>query len=49
MLALGRVDTNSGVIADRLATLGIDVIARSVVGDHLGHLETRRAHGPATG
>ena len=39
MLALGRVDTNSGVIADRLATLGIDVIARSVVGDHLGHLE----------
>ena len=39
MLALGRVDTNSGVIADRLATLGIDVMARSVVGDHLGHLE----------
>ncbi|WP_157899496.1 competence/damage-inducible protein A [Luteitalea pratensis] len=39
MLALGRVDTNSGVIADRLATLGIDVIARSVVSDHLGHVE----------
>ena len=39
LLALGRIDTNSGAIADRLSTLGIDVIARSVVGDHLGHLE----------
>jgi nicotinamide-nucleotide amidase len=39
MLALGRVDTNSAVITDRLAGLGIDVVARSVVGDHLGHLE----------
>ena len=39
LLALGRVDTNSGVIAARLATLGIDVVARSVVGDHPRHLE----------
>lgn len=39
LLALGRVDTNSGHIAGRLATLGIDVVARSVVGDHAGHLE----------
>ncbi|MCC6163377.1 MAG: competence/damage-inducible protein A [Acidobacteria bacterium] len=39
LLALGRVDTNSAVIAERLASLGIDVIARSVVGDHLPHLE----------
>ncbi|WP_396625029.1 competence/damage-inducible protein A [Luteitalea sp.] len=39
LLALGRVDTNSGQIAARLATLGIDVVARSVVGDHAGHLE----------
>ena len=39
LLALGRVDTNSGLIAARLATLGIDVIARCIVGDHLGHLE----------
>ncbi|BCS33902.1 putative competence-damage inducible protein [Luteitalea sp. TBR-22] len=39
LLALGRVDTNSGHIAARLAALGIDVVARSVVGDHAGHLE----------
>jgi nicotinamide-nucleotide amidase len=39
LLALGRVDLNSGAIAGRLAALGIDVIARSIVGDHLGHLE----------
>lgn len=39
LLALGRTDTNSGVIAGRLARLGIDVIARSIVGDHVGHLE----------
>lgn len=39
MLALGRVDTNSGVIAGRLATLGIDLVARSVVGDQSTHLE----------
>jgi nicotinamide-nucleotide amidase len=39
LLALGRADTNSGVIAGRLATLGIDVVARSIVGDHLGYLE----------
>ncbi len=39
LLALGRSDTNSGVIAGRLASLGIDVVARSIVGDHLGHLE----------
>ena len=39
LLALGTVDTNSGVIAERLATIGIDVIARSVVDDHLGHVE----------
>ena len=39
MLALGRVDTNSGVIAGRLATLGIDLVARSVVGDQITHLE----------
>lgn len=39
LLALGRSDTNSGVIAGRLARLGIDVIARSIVGDHVGHLE----------
>jgi nicotinamide-nucleotide amidase len=34
-----RVDTNSGVIADRLAAIGIDVVARSVVGDTLEHVE----------
>ncbi len=39
LLALGRVDTNSGVIAGRLASLGIDVVARSIVGDRLHHLE----------
>ncbi len=39
LLALGRSDTNSGVIAGRLARLGIDVIARSIVGDQVGHLE----------
>jgi nicotinamide-nucleotide amidase len=39
LLALGRVDTNSGVIAGRLAALGIDVVARSIVGDQLAHLE----------
>lgn len=39
LLALGRVDTNSPAITARLATLGIDTVARSVVGDHLGHLE----------
>lgn len=39
LLALGTVDTNSGVIAERLATIGIDVIARSIVDDHLGHVE----------
>lgn len=39
LLALGRVDTNSGVIAARLAALGIDLVARSVVGDQLSHLE----------
>ncbi len=39
LLALGRVDTNSGVIAGRLASLGIDLVARSVVGDQLAHLE----------
>lgn len=39
MLALGRADTNSGVITARLAWLGIDVVARSIVGDHLTHLE----------
>jgi nicotinamide-nucleotide amidase len=39
LLALGRTDTNSGVIASRLAALGIDVVARSVVGDQLTHLE----------
>lgn len=38
LLALGRVDTNSGVIAAALAGLGIDVVARSIVGDHLDHL-----------
>ena len=31
LLALGRVDTNSGVIAGRLRQLGIDVVARSIV------------------
>lgn len=39
LLALGRADTNSGVIAGRLAALGIDVVARSIVGDQLTHLE----------
>ncbi|WP_291984410.1 competence/damage-inducible protein A [Luteitalea sp.] len=39
LLALGRTDTNSGVIAGRLASLGIDVVARSIVGDQLAHLE----------
>lgn len=39
LLALGRVDTNSAVIADHLASLGIDVVARSVVGDNVAHLE----------
>ncbi len=39
LLALGRVDTNSGVIAERLQTIGIDVVARSVVADRLQHLE----------
>ena len=39
LLAALRVDTNSGVIAERLATIGIDVIARSVVGDILEHVE----------
>jgi nicotinamide-nucleotide amidase len=39
LLALGRVDTNSGVIAGRLASLGIDLVARSIVGDQLSHLE----------
>ena len=39
LLALGRVDTNSGVIAGRVAQLGIDVVARSIIGDDAGHLE----------
>lgn len=39
LLALGRVDTNSGVISSALAGLGIDVVARSIVGDQLAHLE----------
>jgi nicotinamide-nucleotide amidase len=39
LLALGRIDTNSAVITDRLAGLGIDVVAKSIVGDHLAHLE----------
>jgi nicotinamide-nucleotide amidase len=38
LLALGRVDTNSGAITNRLASLGIDVVARSVVGDQMAHL-----------
>lgn len=38
MLALGRTDTNSGHITGRLATLGIDVVARSIVRDHQGDL-----------
>jgi nicotinamide-nucleotide amidase len=39
LLALGRADTNSGVIAGRLAALGIDLVARSIVGDQLAHIE----------
>ena len=39
LLALGRVDTNSGVIAGRVGQLGIDVVARSIIGDDAGHLE----------
>lgn len=39
LLALGRIDTNSAVIAGRLATIGIDVVARGIVGDQLAHLE----------
>lgn len=39
LLALGRVDTNSGVISAALAGRGIDVVARSIVGDQLAHLE----------
>ncbi len=38
MVSLGRVDTNSTHITARLATLGIDVVARSVVRDHQGDL-----------
>lgn len=38
MLALGRVDTNSARIAERLAPLGIDVVARSIVGDRQADL-----------
>lgn len=38
MLALGRVDTNSSHITARLATLGIDVVARSIVRDHQADL-----------
>lgn len=40
MLAIGRIDTNSTHITGRLATLGIDVVARSVVRDHQGDLVT---------
>lgn len=39
LLALGRVDTNSGVISAALAGVGIDVVARSIVGDQVTHLE----------
>ncbi len=39
LLALGRVDTNSAAIAGRLESLGIDLVARSIVGDQLQHLE----------
>ena len=38
-----------GVIAGRLATLGIDVVARSIVGDHLHAPRARRPHGAAAG
>ncbi len=39
LLALGRADTNSGVIAAQLGSLGIDLIARGVVGDVCAHIE----------
>ncbi len=38
MLALARTDTNSSHITGRLATLGIDVVARSIVRDNQGDL-----------
>jgi nicotinamide-nucleotide amidase len=38
LLALGRTDTNSVHITGRLATLGIDVIAKSIVRDHRADL-----------
>lgn len=34
LLSLGRTDTNSVHITGRLATLGIDVVAKSIVRDH---------------
>lgn len=34
LLSLGRTDTNSVQITGRLATLGIDVVAKSIVRDH---------------
>jgi nicotinamide-nucleotide amidase len=38
LLALGRTDTNSVHITNRLATYGIDVVAKSIVRDHQGDL-----------
>jgi len=38
LIALGRVDTNSVHITGRLAALGIDVVAKSIVRDHRGDL-----------
>jgi nicotinamide-nucleotide amidase len=38
LLALGRTDTNSVHITARLASIGIDVIAKSIVRDHQGDL-----------
>ncbi len=40
LIALGRVDTNSRHITRRLADVGIEVVATSIVRDHRGNLTT---------
>jgi len=45
MLTPHRVDTNSLYLTEQLNLLGVDVIFKSIVGDHLRHLVAAAQHG----
>ena len=45
MLTPHRVDTDSLYLTEQLNLLGVDVIFKSIVGDHLRHLVTAAQHG----